>query len=131
MDLYADEDLDRQLVDRLREKHDVLFVTEHRNRRQKSDAWHLAQAAEAGRLLLTFNEHDYRFLHRVWTTSAIIGATGRTHAGIITVTRRITPNEWTGPLLQLLDSTDDFGGRMMIWHHQALRWDEDAWRPKD
>jgi hypothetical protein len=131
MNLYADEDLDRQLVDRLRESHDILFVTEDANRRQKSDAWHLGQAADASRVLLTFNEHDYRFLHRVWTTSWVIGATTRRHAGIISVTRRVTPEGWIDPLLRLFDSTDDFRGRMMVWHHVGLKWDEDAWRPND
>jgi hypothetical protein len=129
MRIYADEDLDRRIVDHLRQGHDVWFVTETEHRR-KPDVWHLNRAAMDGRVLLTFNEHDYRFLHRVWTTSWVAGAFERPHGGIVTTTRRLVPGDWIPALDALLTSGEGLVGRMMIWHHVALQWDEDAWRPE-
>ena len=75
--LYADEDFDYGVVQRLRQLgHDVLTVQEA-GRRCAPDAQVLADASAAGRAVLTFNRDDFKQLHQQHPG----------HAGIISCTR--------------------------------------------
>jgi hypothetical protein len=75
--LYADEDFDYTVVERLRGMgHDVLTVQEA-GRRGGGDGQVLADATTDHRSVLTFNRWDFERLHR--QNSA--------HAGIISCTR--------------------------------------------
>src|SRR5579862_5457357 len=75
--LYADEDFDYAVVESLRRLgHDVLTVQEA-GRRRGSDAQVLADAAAAGRAVLTHNRWHFDRLHRQ----------DPKHAGIISCTR--------------------------------------------
>lgn len=75
--LYADEDFDYSVVERLRcMSYDVLTVQEA-GRRGGSDADVLADATAANRGVLTFNRWDFERLHRQ----------SQAHAGIISCSR--------------------------------------------
>jgi len=75
--LYADEDFDYGVVERLRQVgHDVLTVQEA-GRRRAPDLQVLADATAAGRAVLTYNRDDFKHLHRQHPS----------HAGIISCTR--------------------------------------------
>jgi len=129
MKLYADEDIDRALVDALRQDHDVVFVSEGAHR-TLSDAWHLMQARLEGRILLTFNHTDYRFLHRVWTSAFNFDIDARTHGGILTATRNLPAVTWLPPVRDVLSRYNDLYGRLLVWHDYKRDWVEDAWRPE-
>jgi hypothetical protein len=76
---YADEDVPRPLVDRLRALgHDVLTVLEDGQANQSvPDADLLARATSLGRDVLTHNRKDFKRLH--------VASAG--HAGIVSCTR--------------------------------------------
>src|SRR5690349_15580965 len=75
--LYADEDFDRRVVDRLQALgHDVLTVQDD-GRRAAADETILGRAVELGRTLVTFNRSDFIRLH----------ARRSAHCGIIVCTR--------------------------------------------
>jgi uncharacterized protein DUF5615 len=77
MKLYADEDFDHRVVERLRALgHDVVTVMDA-GWRGRSDADQLAYSTAEGRALITFNRDDFHALHR----------RSAAHAGIITCTR--------------------------------------------
>jgi uncharacterized protein DUF5615 len=126
--LYADEDISKAIVDGLRAEHDIVFVTETKHR-EHSDAWHLMQATLEGRVLLTFNHTDYKFLHRVWTSAFNFDIDKRTHGGILTATRTVTAEAWL-PALQRVFGGRDLAGRLHLWHEKTDKWAEDAWRPE-
>jgi hypothetical protein len=77
--LYADEDVPRRVVERLRAlRHDVLTALEAGHANQSvPDADVLAEATRLGRAVLTHNRKDYKRLH----------ATTPGHAGIVSCTR--------------------------------------------
>jgi predicted nuclease of predicted toxin-antitoxin system len=75
--LYADEDIPRQLVERLRDLgHDIVSVVEL-SRQQLPDAQVLADAVADSRVLLTHNRRDFERLHRADSS----------HLGIVSATR--------------------------------------------
>ena len=76
--LYADEKVDRRLVDRLRAAgHDILTAKEDgRANQQIPDPDVLARAKQLGRTVLTGNRRHYHKLHR----------RDPNHAGIVTFT---------------------------------------------
>ncbi len=77
--LYADEDVPRPVVERLRALgHDVLTALEDGQANQSvQDSGVLARATSLGRTVLTHNRKDFKRLHAV--TPA--------HAGIVSCTR--------------------------------------------
>jgi hypothetical protein len=77
--LYADEDVPRPIVERLRALgHDILTALEDRQANQSvQDAAVLARATSLGRAVLTHNRKDFKRLHA--------GTPG--HAGIVSCTR--------------------------------------------
>ena len=77
--LYADENVDRRVVDHLRAAgHDVLSALEDGRANQGiPDADVLARATQLGRAVLTGDRSDYHKLHRH----------DPNHAGIVTYTR--------------------------------------------
>lgn len=81
--LYADEDIPRPLVLRLRAMtHDVVTVAEL-GRCGRSDQQVLADALADGRVVLTHNRKHFERLHRA-----------ESHAGIISCTRDDGNEEW-------------------------------------
>lgn len=77
--LYADENVDRKVVDLLRAAgHDVLTAVEDGRANQKiPDPDVLARATQLGRAVLTNNRRHYHKLHRKYPS----------HAGIVTYTK--------------------------------------------
>jgi hypothetical protein len=75
--LYADEDFDYSVVERLRQMgHDVVTVQEA-GRRGGNDAQVLSNATVDGRAVLTFNRWDFDRLHRQIQTNAGIVSCSR------------------------------------------------------
>lgn len=129
--LYADEDLSREFVDMLDGRgHDVIYAVDT-GATARTDAWHLQQAAIQGRTLITFNERDFRYLHRLWTSLRIFEVMARKHAGILTATAQLEPSAWLPTLEELLITESDLSGRMLVWSPTKAEWREDAWRPEE
>jgi hypothetical protein len=77
--VYADEDIDRPLIEALRAQgFDVLTVQITRSFGEDDPA-QLERAAALGRVLLTFNRRHFRWHHVAWLES------GRVHPGIVTI----------------------------------------------
>jgi hypothetical protein len=97
----------------------------------RTDAWHLTTAAKQQRILVTFNERDYRYLHRLWTSLRIFGLFSRKHFGILTATKQLDPVTWVPAIHSLLETGQETQERMWIWHPTHEEWREDAWRPEN
>lgn len=125
--LYVDEDL-ANLAPQLRQSgHNVRLAVEAGA--GLTDAWHLQQASVENRILVTFNDRDYRFLHRVLTTLWVFQAFRGRHAGILTSTRQLEATAWLPALNDVLARESELGGRMLTWHPSTSEWREDDWRP--
>jgi hypothetical protein len=125
--LYVDEDLGN-FVSPLREAgHTVQFAGDTGPGR--TDAWHLAMASKQQRILVTFNEQDYRYLHRLWTSLRIFGLFSRRHAGILSATAQLESTIWIPELNRLLQD-QPMAERMWVWHQAKGEWREDKWRPE-
>jgi hypothetical protein len=96
----------------------------------RTDAWHLATASKQQRVLVTFNERDYKYLHRLWTLLRIFGLFSRKHAGILTTTGQLEPNAWVPAIENLLRTNQPTQERMWIWKPARGEWQEDDWRPE-
>lgn len=127
--LYIDEDLSNFVSPLQEAGHTVHFAGEVGPGR--TDAWHLAKASREQRTLITFNERDYRYLHRLWTSLRIFGLFSRRHSGILTATAQLEPNAWVPELNLLLKADQQMAERMWIWHPAVAEWREDKWRPED
>ena len=67
MKWYSDEDVSPEVARRLREQHGIDAVSSHEvGMNGASDAEQLAYAAQAGRILVTFNAADYLRLADQW-----------------------------------------------------------------
>ena len=129
--LYIDEDLSREFVHLLAAGgHDVVYAVDS-SPRARTDAWHLQRASVDRRILITFNERDYRFLHRLLTTLWVFQAFRGRHAGILTATAQLEPSTWVPMLQRLLDTEPQLSGRMLVWHQSKQEWREDDWRPEE
>ncbi len=95
--IYADEDIDRPLIEALRARgFDVLTVQITRSFGE-DDAAQLERAAAAGRLLLTFNRRHFRRHHATWLED------GRAHPGIVTIPQGGTAERRALRVAMLLD----------------------------
>ncbi len=127
--LYLDEDL-ANFVSRLRDSgHDVQFAGDVGAAR--SDPWHLQRASSEGRLLITFNERDYRYLHRLWNSVRAFQVTSTQHGGILTATAQLAADAWLPAIDELLTTERELAGRLLAWHASLQKWREDRWRPED
>jgi hypothetical protein len=77
--VYADENLDRLLIEGLRTLGFDVLTTREAGLRQASDERQLAEAARRGRVLLSHDRRDFRRLHHQWASAS------RAHAGIATI----------------------------------------------
>lgn len=124
--LYADEDVSRQIVRLLESTHDV-FDPLKQGDAGHSDIWHLREASQDRRILLTVNLHDYRFLHRVLTTRAVFSSDS-SHAGILSVVGTPDASAWSIAIESILGEEATLAGRLLVWHGASQGWREDAWR---
>jgi len=126
--LYLDEDL-THFVQPLRDTgHTVILARESGPGR--TDAWHFATASKQQRILLTFNERDYRYLHRMWTSLRTFGLLSRRHAGVLTATAQLEPSAWVPAINDFLKTGQPVEERMWIWYPATAEWREDKWRPE-
>ncbi len=129
--LCVAEDLSREFVDLLAARgHDVVYAVDSATT-GRTDAWHLQRASVEQRILITFNDRDYRFLHRLLTTLWVFQAFRGRHAGIVTATAQVEPSVWLPALDELLVGEQELTGRMIVWHPSRREWREDAWRPEE
>lgn len=129
--LYADEDISREYVVALENRgYDVVYAVDE-GESARSDAWHLYHAAVQSRTLITFNERDFRFLHRLWTSLRTFGVMDRAHAGILTTTKQVEASAWLPALEELLIGNQELPGKMLVWSPTRAEWREDDWRPED
>jgi Domain of unknown function (DUF5615) len=115
--VYADEDIDRPLIEALRARgFDVLTVQATRSFGE-DDATQLERAATLGRVLLTFNRRHFRRHHAAWM------AAGRAHAGIVTVPQGGTAERRAVRVALLLDwvGRTAFASRFVAWSELQLR----------
>ena len=126
--LYVDEDLANFVVPLREAGHDVLSARE--SGAERSDPWHLRQASVDGRTLATFNERDFRYLHRLWTSLRAFHVMDVQHSGIVTATAQLEPPAWLPALNELFGADEDMTGRMLTWHPGRHEWREDRWRPE-
>jgi len=98
--LYLDEDAMRKsLVFGLRARKVDVVTASDAERINRSDEDHLANAAESGHVLFTFNVADYCILHQGWVSR------GRPHAGIIvSLQQRYSTGEELRRLMRLMGS---------------------------
>lgn len=76
--VYLDHNIDVQLAfDLRRNGFDVIYASEVGNERA-TDEEHLRWAAADGRVLVTYDQRDFRVLAKEWAEN------GRDHAGIVT-----------------------------------------------
>ena len=127
--LYIDEDLANFVSPLRADGHDVLFAREKGAHR--SDAWHLYQAAIERRVIITFNERDFRYFHRLWTSLRVFELMRTQQAGIVTATAQLEAKVWVPALHQLLIAEVELPGRMVVWHPSREEWREDRWRPEE
>ena len=97
----------------------------------RTDAWHLQQATIQDRILVTFDERDFRYLHKLWTSLRTFEVMTRKHAGILTATKQLEPSAWLPTLEELLTTESDLAGRMLIWSPARAEWREHDWRPEE
>ena len=82
--LYLDEDIPPEVGEALTQyNHDVVHAVQAGNQ-SIPDPAHLLIAAEAGRILVTFNRRDFRQAHQLWTALHSWGNLDKSHAGILT-----------------------------------------------
>jgi predicted nuclease of predicted toxin-antitoxin system len=112
--LYADEDLDRHLVNALRQRgFDVLATLEAR-RQEATDEAQLAYATSLGRILVTHNRLDFLRLHTAWQ------ARGQLHAGIVILPQTgpvIRRSIRTALLVNWLRASGSPASRLAVWGH--------------
>lgn len=103
--LYADENVDHQVVDRLRTAgHDVLTALDDGRANQGiPDPDVLARATQLGRAVLTGNRHHYHKLHRA----------SPNHAGIITFTDDRDVIGLAGRIDAAISPLDSLDGRLI------------------
>jgi hypothetical protein len=100
----------RRIADALRQAgHDVRAADEERALDGWSDEDLLALATSEGRIMVTFNVHDFPLIVRRWAEA------GRHHAGCAILVG-INHSEF-GAILQILDSTLSAQPRQQDWHN--------------
>jgi Domain of unknown function (DUF5615) len=109
--IYADEDVDRPLIEALQARgFDVLTVQNTRSFGE-DDLAQLERAAAAGRVLLTFNRRHFRRHHATWLED------GRAHPGIVTILQGGTAERRALRVAMLLDwlGPDRLPSRFVTW----------------
>ncbi len=77
--VYADEDIDRPLIEALRARSFDVLTVQSTLAFGEDDPAQLERDAASGRVLLTFNRRHFRRHHATWLAS------GRAHPGIVTI----------------------------------------------
>ena len=80
--VYADENLDRFLIQALRVRGLDVFSAREAGRLRAADDEQLAYATSLGRIRVTHDQRDFRRLHRQWREA------GRPHSGIAIVPQK-------------------------------------------
>ncbi len=124
---YLDEDIDPEVGIILEQHaHNVVHAYDLGNR-AVPDPQHLLVAAEAGRVLVTFNRRDFQTLHQFWTALNIWGNLDYRHAGILTTWGQIDAKSWAGLLHNLAFRNQELENEMWGWHRQQNDWVRLGW----
>lgn len=113
--VYADECVQRPVIEALRERGFDVVTALEAGRRQESNVAQLTHAHALDRVL-TYNRRDFRRLHRDWL------AAGRGHAGIVIVPQTPPAGRRVLRISMLLDwlGTPDAGGH----HSRLFQWND-------
>lgn len=115
---YADENLDRFLIEAVRLRGVDLLTAREAGRLHASDEQQLAYATSVGRVVLTHDRRDFRRLHRIWVE------TGRPHGGIVTIPQPGPAARRAIRAALLLDSLATQGdptSRFIVWGQLQAR----------
>lgn len=125
--LYLDENISPTTQRMLTQNgHDVVHAYDLGNR-AISDAEHLWVAAEAGRILITFNRHDFRDLHRLWTALNIWGSLDQKHAGILTSWGDVDEVPWAITVNAFVSEQQNIDSQMWEWRPRQEDWRPFGW----
>jgi len=109
--IYADEDIDRPLIEALRAREFDVLTVQMTGSFGEDDPAQLERAAALGRVLLTFNRRHFRRHHAMWLEA------GRVHSGIVTVPQGGTAERRAIRVAMLLDWLGAAGltARFVAW----------------
>ena len=125
--LYLDEDIPPEVGEALTQyNHDVVHAVQAGNQ-SIPDPAHLLIAAEAGRILVTFNRRDFRQAHQLWTALHSWGNLDKSHAGILTSMGQIPKNEWADLVHTFVSGGQELENRMWEWRRQQQQWRRFGW----
>lgn len=125
--LYLDENISPATQQILAQNgHDVVHAFDLGNR-STSDAEHLWIAAQAGRILITFNRNDFRELHRLWTALNTWGRIDRKHAGVLTSWGDIDEVPWANTVNAFVSRRHNLDNQMWEWRRQQGDWRPFGW----
>jgi hypothetical protein len=112
--------------------HDVVFAGDA-GRDGRTDAWHFRQAIDDGRVILTLDKGDFRYLHQLWATLHTLRVISSKHAGVLTAAQSdgFTHLRWLEVVEQKLLDPDSLQGMMLRWIPGQRRWKEEAGYPED
>ena len=119
---YLDEDTPREVGSILtRYGHDVVHAYDLGNQ-GITDAEHLQLAANAGRILVTYNRRDFEDLHRLWVALNAWEVIARQHAGILTTWGQIPIEPWADLINDFLALRPSITNVMWRWQRQQRQW---------
>ena len=125
---YLDNDIPVRLADCLKGEGYDAITARGLNLRAATDARHLLNAAQRGRILITHNFDDYELLHDAWQPWGEAWHARERHQGIVVVPqgRRFgidwTPESTARELVNLLETCGDMTNRLI--RRTALGWEE-------
>lgn len=124
---YLDEDIDPEVGSILeRHTHDAVHAYDLGNR-SVPDPQHLLVAAEAQRVLVTFNRRDFQTLHQFWTALNVWGNLDRRHNGILTAWGQIDAVPWANLLHTFVSGRTNLTNQMWGWNIQQQDWLPFGW----
>jgi hypothetical protein len=124
---YLDENIPVDLAAVLtRFSHDVVHAYDWGNL-SISDPQHLSIAADAGRILITYNRRDFEVLHQFWTALNAWGILERSHAGILAPWGQVTPDLWANLVHDFVSQGQSLNNQMWVWWRQQGDWRQFGW----
>ncbi len=89
-DFYLDENVDSEFASLLTARGHTVFTTAQADRLGTTDDRQLLFATDLGRILITHDERDYRFLCGLWRNLAKRwGINDAAHAGVLVIPQRL------------------------------------------
>ena len=124
---YLDEDIPHPVGDMLaRRGHDFVHTYDVGNR-SLTDPQQLLFAANAGRIIVTFNRRDFAILHQFWTALNAWGQLARQHSGILTTWGQVSTGQWADLIDDFVGQGRNLDNQMWAWQRQQGYWQNFDW----